>query len=279
MNKSLYGERDYASGQYILTLRTQLGLTQMGLASHLGVSRKAVAWWEAGSSYPTAEHLKLLIALGLQQQAFPAGREAEEIRLLWHATHQKVLLDETWLGSLLGQSRPAPTLLHPLPQETSQPGTVPGAQPLAAPRLDWGAALACPSFYGREWEQASLIEWMIEDRCRVVSVLGLGGIGKSALSVKVMHQVAAQFQVVVFRSLRDAPPCEVLLESCLQVLAPEPLADLPASLEGRLGLLLGSLREQRALLVLDNAEPCCRACSSGTWQPSLNVQWMASRRA
>src|SRR6202051_808739 len=83
MNKSLYGERDYASGQRILTVRTQLGLTQMGLASYLGVSRKAVAWWEAGSSYPTTEHLKQLIALGVQQQAFPAGREAEEIRVLW----------------------------------------------------------------------------------------------------------------------------------------------------------------------------------------------------
>ncbi|HEX6480418.1 MAG TPA: XRE family transcriptional regulator, partial [Ktedonobacteraceae bacterium] len=201
----------------------------MGLASHLGISRKAVAWWEAGSSYPTAEHLQQLIALGVQQQAFPAGRESEEIQVLWHATHQKVLLDEAWLASLLGQTRPAP-------------------------RLDWGAAPADTSLYGREHEQARLSQWVIEDRCRVVSVLGLGGIGKSALSVRVMHQVAEHFQVVVFRSLRDAPPCEVLLESCLPVLASEPLVDLPAGLEGRLGLLLGSLREQRALLVLDNLE-------------------------
>jgi WD40 repeat protein/transcriptional regulator with XRE-family HTH domain len=229
MNKSLYGERDYTSGQHILTLRTRLGLTQAGLASHLGVSRKAVAWWEGGLSYPTAEHLQQLIALGAQQQVFPAGQEGEEIRVLWHVTHQKSLLDEAWLGLLLGQTRPGP-------------------------RVDWDAALSCPSFYGREREQARLSRWVIEDRSRVVSVLGLGGIGKSALSVKVMHQVAEQFQVVVFRSLRDAPPCDVLLEGCLRVLAPEPLADLPTSLEGRLGLLLGYLREQRALLVLDNLE-------------------------
>jgi WD40 repeat protein/transcriptional regulator with XRE-family HTH domain len=252
MNKPLYGERDYASGQHILTVRTQLGLTQMGLASHLGVSRKAVAWWEAGSSYPTVEHLKQLIALGVQQQAFPAGREAEEIRVLWRTTHQKVLLDEAWLASLLGQTRRALTLLHPMLRETSRPGEVHATQP--APRLDWGAALASQSFYGREREQARLSQWIIEDRCRVVSVLGLGGIGKSALVVKVMHQVAEHFQVVLWRSLRDAPPCEVLLESCLQVLAPEPLADLPTSLEGRLELLQDYLREQRALLVFDNLE-------------------------
>jgi len=63
-----YSERDYAFGQMMLTLRTHIGLTQAGLADRLGVSRRAVAEWEAGSSYPKAERLKQLIALGVQQQ-------------------------------------------------------------------------------------------------------------------------------------------------------------------------------------------------------------------
>ena len=69
-----------------------------------------------------------------------------------------------------------------------------------------------------------------------------------------MHQVSEHFQVVLWRSLRDAPSCEALLEDCLQVLAPQPLREVPASLEGRLSLLMEHLREQRALLVLDNLE-------------------------
>src|SRR5439155_24172257 len=101
-----YRERDYAFGQLMLTLRTTLGLTQAGLAEVLGISRRAVAEWEAGSSYPKAEHLKQLITLGVQQHAFPAGREAEEIRALWRAARQKVLLDELWLHGLLGAPRP-----------------------------------------------------------------------------------------------------------------------------------------------------------------------------
>src|SRR2546426_822550 len=83
MKWSSYGERDYAFGQAMLTLRTTIGLTQAGLANLLGVSRRAVGEWEAGSSYPKAEHLKALMALGVQHQAFAAGREAEEIRALW----------------------------------------------------------------------------------------------------------------------------------------------------------------------------------------------------
>ncbi len=254
MNRSLYGERDYAFGQRILTLRTQIGLTQTGLAELLHISRRALTEWEGGLSYPTAEHLQQLIALGVRASAFPAGREAEEIRALWKAARQKVLLDEAWLASLLGHTRPALTPLPPVPLEAPRPGELPAAQPKPAPRLDWGEALAVPTFYDREQELATLARWVVEAGCRMVSVLGMGGIGKSALAVRAMQQLAGHFEVVLFRSLRDAPSCEALLESCLAVLAPERLALLPQSLERRLSLLLLELRSRRVLLVLDNLE-------------------------
>jgi len=250
-----YRERDYAFGQLMLTLRTAIGLTQAGLAERLGASRRAVAEWEGGLSYPKAERLKQFITLGVRASAFPAGREAEEIRALWKAAHQKVLLDESWLAALLGRPRPALTLLPPVPFEEPQRGEeISAAQPPAGRRVDWGEALAVPSFYDREREVAQLTEWVTQERCWVVSVLGLGGIGKSALTVSLMHQVAPHFEVVVFRSLRDAPACEALLEDCLQVLAPQPLREVPTSLERRLGLLLEYLRTERVLLVLDNLE-------------------------
>src|SRR5256712_4956382 len=124
-----YNERDYAFGQLMLTLRMRLGLTQASLAELLHVHRRAVAGWEAGSSYPKAEHLKELIALGVEQQAFAAGREAEEIRALWRAAHQKLLFDESWLAALLGRPHPALTLLPPVLLEEPQRGEVPAAQP------------------------------------------------------------------------------------------------------------------------------------------------------
>src|SRR2546430_9277358 len=101
MKRSSYGERDYAFGQAMLSLRTSLGLTQAGLADLLGVSRRAVGEWEAGSSYPKAERLQQLISLCVQQHVFEPEREEEEIRALWKTAHQRVLLDETWLSALL----------------------------------------------------------------------------------------------------------------------------------------------------------------------------------
>src|SRR6266852_4926489 len=108
MKRSLYGERDYAFGQRMLTLRTTIGLTQAGLADLLGISGRAVAEWEPGSAYPKAEHLKAFLALCAQQQALVAGREEEEIRAFWRAAHQKVLLDERWLQELLSRPSPSP---------------------------------------------------------------------------------------------------------------------------------------------------------------------------
>ena len=101
---------------------------------------------------------------------------------------------------------------------------------------------------------AQLSEWVLQEHCRVVSLLGMGGIGKSALTVKVMHRLAEHFDAVIFRSLRDAPACEELLDDCLQVLAPQPLRAVPTNLEERLKQLLEHLRTSRTLLVLDNLE-------------------------
>src|SRR5215467_75516 len=115
----LYNERDYTFGQLMLTLRTTIGLTQAGLGERLGVSRRAVAEWEGGLSYPKAERLKQLIVLGMRASAFPAEREEEEIRALWRAAHQKVLLDEAWLHDLVASPRPVQLF--------------PGAEPSVAP--------------------------------------------------------------------------------------------------------------------------------------------------
>src|SRR6266852_4756182 len=221
MKRSFYGEADYVFGQAMLTLRTAIGLTQAGLAELLGVSRRAIGKWEAGDSYPKASHLQALLAFAVGQRAFPAGREEEEIRAFWHAAHQKVLLDESWLQGLLGTQRPRLVLV------TAQSDEQVMAQPALGPRVDWGDALDVPTFYGREEELATLEQWIVEERCRVVSVLGMGGIGKSALAVQVMHRLADQFDVVIFRSLRDVPSCEALLDACLQVLSPERLALVP----------------------------------------------------
>ncbi|MBI1256390.1 MAG: XRE family transcriptional regulator [Chloroflexi bacterium] len=242
MKRSSPRDRDYIFGQAMLTLRSAMGLTQAGLANLLGVSRYALGDWETGENYPKAEHLKHFITLAVQQKALPAGHEAESIRSLWQLSRQKVLLDEHWLTALLGET---------LSFQTEAESVSSGASTL---RRDWGDTLSVSAFYGREQEIELLNQWVFADRCQVISVLGQGGIGKTALIVSLMHQIADHFDVVIWRSLRDAPSCEVLLDGCLRVLAPQLQMHTAHNLEERLQLLLEYLRNQRALIVLDNLE-------------------------
>ena len=239
MKGASYRERDYTFGQQMLTVRTKLALTQTELAQMLGVRRRAVTDWEGGLTYPTVDHLKHLVGLAIERQVFPAGREAEEVRALWQAAHQKLLVDEAWLAEL--QSRARAFQVSTLREDSGR-------------RIDWGDAPALTSFYGRAWEQDLIARWVIEERCRVVSVLGQGGIGKSALATQVMHHVAQDFEVVIWRSLRDVPNCKSLLDDCLQVLVPQALSDASSSVESRQNILLDCLRNRRVLLIYDNLE-------------------------
>lgn len=121
-------------------------------------------------------------------------------------------------------------------------------------RQDWGEAGDVSAFYGRSEELATLEQWIGQDRCRLVSLLGMGGIGKTALSIKLAEQVQEQFECLIWRSLRNAPPVQELLTDLLHVLSNQRNIDLPESFSGKLHQLLDHLRTNRCLLVLDNLE-------------------------
>ena len=269
MPRHSYRERDYTFGQAMLTLRTSVGLTQAGLAALLGVSRRAIGEWEGGSTYPKAEHLQHFLELCVQQHVFEPGREAEEIRALWKTAHLRVLIDEAWLSALLTRSPAAPAPVEEtegaavvkataLPVQLSPAAETPLApadlEPAATPRIDWVGALEVSRFTGREGELAELSHWIAQEQCRLVAILGMGGIGKSALISLLGQHLAPQFDAVLWRSLRDAPPCEELVGDCLTFFSDTPPTAFPPLLEQRINQLIRRLHERRCLLVLDNLE-------------------------
>ncbi len=244
-----------AFGRFCVTLRKRMNLTQRELAKLLELSEQAVQLWERGMHLPTQEHLKQLIVLALQCHAFTPKREREEAEQLWLDAGQQADFNAFWTQAQ-HTSRFAPPALIVLKQKASQMRESRASQepPTTPSRFDWGEALEVHTFYGREQELLQLTQWVVQEHCQVVSVLGMGGIGKSALAVTLMHQIAPSFQAVVFRSVRDAPPCRDLLADCLQVLSPQPLPILPISVDRRIDLLLECFQTRPCLLVLDNLE-------------------------
>jgi hypothetical protein len=135
-------------------------------------------------------------------------------------------------------------------------------------RVDWGEAVDVAIFYGRTAELATLEQWIVADQCRLVAVLGMGGIGKTSLAAKLGEQIQAEFDYVVWRSLREAPPLKEILTSLIQFLShqQETAADLPESLGGRITKLLEYLRTHRCLLILDNAESILQEGQAGVYR-------------
>jgi WD40 repeat protein len=121
--------------------------------------------------------------------------------------------------------------------------------------INWGEAIDVSHFYGRATELKTLEQWIVDSRCRVVGIFGWGGIGKTALSVKLAQQLEAQFECVVWRSLRQAIAPQDLLNEILPILIGAEVQ------ESSISLLMQQLRQKRCLLVFDNVESILQAGS------------------
>jgi len=73
--------------------------------------------------------------------------------------------------------------------------------------VDCGEAVNVSQFCGRQAQLNTLEQWVMQDRCRLVAVVGMGGIGKTMLVTQLAEQLADtnQFELVVWRSLQARP--------------------------------------------------------------------------
>ncbi|KAF3883850.1 MULTISPECIES: WD40 domain-containing protein [Nostocales] len=141
---------------------------------------------------------------------------------------------------------------HPTPEGISKHPISPSL-PLYA---DWDEAPDVSTFYGREEELNTIKRWVVQENCRLITVLGMGGIGKTTLCVKLAQQILdmQDTRSVIWRSLRNAPSPEDILAELIQFLSRQQETILPDGLDNRILLLLKYLRSSHCLLILDNAE-------------------------
>ncbi|WP_341526028.1 NB-ARC domain-containing protein [Nostoc sp. UHCC 0302] len=101
------------------------------------------------------------------------------------------------------------------------------------------------SFYGRTQELAQLQQWLIQERCRLVVVHGMGGIGKSALARHLIEQIANKYDSLIWLSLESAPTFQENLIKLVQFLSKGEKE------EGDIYQLMRYLHHQRCLIVID----------------------------
>ncbi|NJN30812.1 MAG: ATP-binding protein [Synechococcales cyanobacterium RM1_1_8] len=222
--------------------------------------------------------------LGYGEIAGAAGYDADYLREmgadLWRSL-------SAWSGQKVTKRNVRTVLLQQL--LPSQPPSLaistslaisPSPSPsVTAPRCDWDEAPDVSLFYGRQAELdqlTGLIAGAGENTagegsppgevgcrlvgCRLVALLGLGGMGKTYLAAKFAQQVQSQFGAVVWRSLRNAPPLAELIVELVAFLSQQ------QTIQGNQHQLLGLLRQGRCLLVLDNAETLLQEGTSGQYR-------------
>ncbi|NJK67762.1 MAG: AAA family ATPase [Microcoleus sp. SU_5_3] len=114
---------------------------------------------------------------------------------------------------------------------------------------DWGEAIDVSLFYNRLQELETLETWICDNSTRSIGIFGLGGIGKTSLSVKLAQQIQSQFEFVIWRSLQQAPKLDVILSDILPI-----LTGSSAAKNRSINALVEELRQKRCLLIFDNLE-------------------------
>jgi len=129
-----------------------------------------------------------------------------------------------------------------------------GQREESASKKDWSEAPDVRFFYGRQKELAMLKQWVVDDDCRVVAVLGIGGIGKTSLTAKLIENVEDNFEYVYWRSLQNPPSLASLLEDCIRFISQHEYLEIPKDQENQILLLISLLKRHRCLLIVDNVE-------------------------
>lgn len=119
--------------------------------------------------------------------------------------------------------------------------------------IDLGDAPEIFTFFDRTSELSTLENWITGDnRTRLIALLGISGIGKTTLSLRLIDQIKTQFDYVIYRSLRFSPTLDATLTNLLQIFSQQ--SEIPQNIETKISQILDYLRKYRCLIVLDDVQ-------------------------
>lgn len=208
---------DYSFGTWIKRRRKALDMTQHELAEKVGCSVSAIFKIESDERRPSRQ-IAGLLAMHLQ---IPP----EQIDLFLKVARQEKAVDS--MDAL-------PALSQPQPVSTSRSSLPVPLTPLI----------------GREYELAALSQQLRDPQCRLLTLTGPGGTGKTRLAIETAHRLQSEFEGgVFFIPLVGVTNAEYIVSATVNTLGLEASGASDPSTQ-----VFHYLRDKKVLLVFDNLE-------------------------
>ncbi len=144
------------------------------------------------------------------------------------------------------------------------------------PHEDLTEAPGIEDFCGREWELSLLQTKILEEKCNLIILLGIRGIGKTALALELVNRIKPNFDLIIYKSLHLQATLTELITEII-----EPNIDLHDDITQdnstyQLSHLKKSLAQRRYLIIIDDVNCVFKNRSknqqlSGECQPYSNL--------